>query len=375
MRPLRREGAASRDAGAVPPAAPGTALEALLQGVRVVVVVPAYKAEATIGTVLEEIPRWVARVVVVVDGSPDRTTAVVQEIAQRDRRIVTIVREVNGGVGAAVRDGYAHALLLGAEVVVKMDSDGQMDPAYLPNLVLPIALGQADYTKGNRFRRPDALAEMPAVRLIGNAVLSLLTKLSSGYWQLLDPTNGYTAISREALTTLDLRKLDARYFFESSMLIELGLARAVVADVAMPSRYRGEASHLSLGHSAFSFAYKHVRHVLRRLVYRYLLTDFSAVSLLLALSLPLVGIGVGFGLWSWMDSALRGVPATAGTVMLAAFPAAGGAYCLVQAMVYDIMSTPQRPLTLPRLGLLRPAELLGAAPRAEHHDTAGAPVS
>jgi len=323
--------------------------DALLEELHIAVIIPAYEAEATIRDVLESVPGYVRTIVVVSDDSRDATASVVEDVARGDARVVLEVHHINRGVGAAMRTGYRRALAAGADILVKMDSDGQMDPAYLPHLILPIALGQADYTKGNRFLRPQALRRMPRARLLGNAVLSFVTKLSSGYWHLLDPTNGYTAISREALMALDLEVVDDRFFFESSMLIELGMVRAVVVDVPIPSRYGSEQSHLSLTASVLSFALKHVRFGLRRLVYRYLLLDFSAVSLLLAVSLPLTAFGVTFGLRNWIRSSLHGTPATAGTVMLAAFTSAGGLFGIVQAMIYDIMSTPTRPLTLPRV--------------------------
>lgn len=324
-----------------------------LAGIRVAVVIPAYQAELTIRPVVEAIPAWIEAIVIVADGCRDATRAVVEDIQHQQRRVILVVHETNQGVGAAMRTGYGRALEEGADILVKMDSDGQMDPAYLPHLVLPLAAGVADYAKGNRFLHPDALRRMPLGRLFGNAVLSFASKLSSGYWNVLDPTNGYTGISREALAAIDLAHLDDGYFFESSMLNELALVRAVVTDVAMPARYGNEQSHLSVAWSVPAFARRHLRQFARRIVHRYLLTDFSPVSLLVAVSIPLLLFGLTVGAWSWMRSILHGVPATAGTVMLAALPVAAGAYGLVQAMVYDILAVPQRPLTPPRLRVHR----------------------
>jgi hypothetical protein len=181
-----------------------------------------------------------------------------------------------------------------------------------------------------------------------------MTKLSTGYWNLLDPTNGYTAISREALAAIDLERVDDGYFFESSMLVELSLARAVCVDVAIPARYGGQESHLSVTRSVGEFTAKHLRAFGRRLWLRYVVLDFSAVSLLLAVGLPLALFGVAFGLRNWMHSSMYDVPATAGTVMVAAFTTAAGLFSLVQAMVYDIQSVPTVPITPPRLGLVVP---------------------
>jgi dolichol-phosphate mannosyltransferase len=327
----------------------GDALEDALARVHVAVVVPAYEAAATLADVLASIPAFVRTIVVVDDGSTDDTRAVAQDAAARDPRVRVERHPGNRGVGAAMCTGYVRALRDGAEIVAKMDADGQMDPAYLARLVLPIALGDADYAKGNRFLRPDAIARMPLVRLVGNAGLSFIAKLSSGYWQVMDPTNGYTAIGREALSLLDTARLDDGFFFESSMLVELALVRAVVVDVPMPARYGAEASHLSVVRSLAGFGPKHVRALARRVLHRYVLADFSAVSLFLTVGTPLLAFGVVFGGWKWFRSIVDGVPATAGTVMLAAATTGAGLYCLVQALLHDAMAGPQRPLTPPRM--------------------------
>jgi glycosyltransferase involved in cell wall biosynthesis len=321
----------------------------MFEDIHVAVVIPAYEAEQTARHVVETLPAWVRTVIVVDDGSRDATAAAVRQLAAGDPRVVLVAHGDNRGVGAAVRTGYRRALDAGAEIVVKMDSDGQMDPAYLPQVVFPVAVGLADYAKGSRFLRRDVLRTMPVDRLIGNAILSLVSKLSSGYWNVLDPTNGYTAISREALLALDLDAVDDRYFFESSMLIELGMVRAVVVDVPMPARYGDEQSHLSPARVAATFARRHAHHITRRFIHRHLLADFSPVSVMLAVALPALLFGSLFGAWAWLRSVRHGIPATAGTVMLAAFTTAFGLFGLVQAMIYDLLSVPQRPLTLPRM--------------------------
>ena len=142
--------------------------------------------------------------------------------------------------------GYAEAHRLGAEIVVKMDGDGQMDPAQLPALIAPIVRGEADYAKGNRYLHARQLRSMPLLRRLGNLGLSFLTKLASGYWNIFDPTNGYTAIHAALIPLLNKEDIGRRYFFESSMLLELSLLRAVVRDVYIPARYGDETSHLSI---------------------------------------------------------------------------------------------------------------------------------
>lgn len=329
-------------------------LEEALTGIPIAVVVPAYQADRWVGDTLATIPAYVRRIFVVVDGATDGTGPAVNEAAASDPRIVRIDHADNRGVGAAMRSGYRRALEEGAGIIAKMDADGQMDPSALSALLVPIALGRADYTKGNRFVHSREIRAMPPVRLIGNAALSLISKLSTGYWNLLDPTNGFTAISREALSAIDLEQLDDGFFFESSMLTELSLVRAVSVDVAIPARYGGESSHLSVTRSLFEFAAKHARAFLRRLWLRYVVLDFSAVSLLLAIGLPLALFGVVFGIRAWIHSSMQDIPATAGTVMVAAFTTAAGLFGVIQAMIYDILSVPTVPLTPPRIGIVAP---------------------
>ena len=243
--------------------------------------------------------------------------------------------------------GYRQAIRDGIDVCVKMDADDQMDPSYLVDIVEPLVAGRADYTKGNRFHDPEALRRMPFVRKVGNAGLSFLIKASSGQWHIFDPTNGYTAIHRVALTSFDLGRLHPRYFFESSMLIMMRRIGAVVEDVPMPARYGDEPSHLSVGRTLLEFPWLLVRHGLRRVGWQYFLADFNAVSLFLVTGVPLVAYGVLFGLYHWIDSYLRNVLTPTGTVMLAVLPLILGFQLLLQALVLDVQSAPRRPLQMP----------------------------
>lgn len=204
---------------------------------RIGVVIPCYNVARHIAAVLGEIGPECERVYAVDDGSTDETVAEVLRVANADARIVLLRREANGGVGAAVKTGYRQALADGLTVVVKLDGDGQMAPSDIAKMVAPIADGRADYTKGNRFFSPELLRGMPAVRLIGNALLSFITKLSSGYWNIFDPTNGFTAISAAVLARLPEEKIADRFFFESDMLFRLYLLYARVVDVPLPARY------------------------------------------------------------------------------------------------------------------------------------------
>jgi glycosyltransferase involved in cell wall biosynthesis len=318
---------------------------------KVAVIIPAYRAAETIQEVIGGIPRWIDAIYVVNDASTDDTA--VRASAARDPRARLISHEVNQGVGAAMVTGYRAALDDGMEICVKMDADGQMDPAYLPQLVEPLAAGHADYAKGNRFHDAAALRRMPLIRRLGNAALSFLIKAASGQWRVFDPTNGYTAIHRAALTALELGKLHPRYFFESSMLIRLREIDAVVQDVPMPARYCEERSHLSVSRTLVEFPWLLLRHGLKRVLWQYFVVDFNAVSLFLICGAPLITFGVLFGLYHWIDSYLRQVLASTGTVMLAVLPLILGFQLLLQALVLDVQTKPEQPL---QARLRRPAE-------------------
>jgi glycosyltransferase involved in cell wall biosynthesis len=311
------------------------------------VVVPAYRAEATIGEVLRGIPASVERIFVVDDASPDQTARAAE--AAGDPRVRVLRHEENRGVGGAMKTGYLAALEAGCDVVVKMDSDGQMDPALLPELLRPLASGEAGYAKGNRLSSLQASRAMPRRRLLGNLFLSFATKAVSGYWSLLDPTNGFTAIRADVLRRLDLNNVEERYFFETSMLVELHLLRVPVRDVLMPARYQGEKSSMRLLPISLEFAARLTGALLRRLWLEYVVLDFRPASAFAVAGLLLVGFGGGFGSYHWYLSIFQLRAASAGTVMVAALPFLLGVQLLLQAVVLDIGEVRNFP-PLPPLG-------------------------
>jgi len=319
----------------------------VLDRARVAVVIPAYRAEETIAAVVAGLPEEIAHIFVVDDASPDRTAEVVEGL--RDPRVQLIRRERNGGVGAAVKSGYEAALAAGCDVVVKVDADGQMDARFLPDLVLPLLTGEAGYAKGNRLWSYNASRAMPRRRLLGNLFLSLATKAASGYWNILDPTNGFTAARADVLRRLDWRHIEDRYFFETSALVEMHLIRVPVRDVLMPARYAGESSSLRLLPTAVEFSGRLTKALLRRLVLEYVLLDFRPGSIFAILGLALTAFGTGFGGYHWYLGHTTGISTPAGTVMVAAAPFIIGLQLLLQALLLDITETrnfaPLPPLT------------------------------
>lgn len=309
----------------------------------IAVVIPCYRVRAHVLQVIASIGPEVGWIFAVDDACPEASGDWI-EANCLDPRVKVVRHARNQGVGGATLSGYRLAMGCPADVVVKLDGDGQMDPALIAQLSSPLLAGQADYAKGNRFHRIAFLRGMPWVRLGGNAALSFLTKLSSGYWQISDPTNGFTAIRREVLGELELERIASRYFFESDLLYHLNQVRAVVADVPMRARYEDESSSLSPLRMLLPFLGGHVRNSLRRIGYSYILRGFSLATVELLLGTLLLAGGTAFGLWRWWISAEAGVPATAGTVMLAALPVIVGAQMLLSWLNFDVASEPRQPV-------------------------------
>jgi glycosyltransferase involved in cell wall biosynthesis len=312
----------------------------------IAVVIPAYRTADRITRVLQTIPEFVSTIVVVDDASPDDLHRLVSECAQVDPRIHLVHHPINKGVGGAMLTGYKTALALKAGLLVKMDSDGQMDPAYIQPMLAPILSGKADYTKGNRFLHNNALAKMPVIRLMGNLALSFLTKAASGYWNIFDPTNGFTAMHASLFQMLDIDQIAQDYFFETSMLIELSIRRAVVRDVYIPAVYVGASSSLSELKSLYTFPVRLMRGCLRRILIQYFIRDFNTLSLLLVSGLVMCLFGMVWGGFHWWRSIAIGIPATTGTVMLAVLPLILGVQFLLQALMLDIQNVPTQPLNV-----------------------------
>lgn len=309
----------------------------------IAVVIPTYKARNHILGVIDEIGPEVARIYVVDDCCPDDSGNYVTANCQ-DERVSVIKHTENQGVGGAVMTAYKAAIKDGMSILVKIDSDGQMDPALIMDFVAPIANGEADYTKGNRFFDLEKVRSMPTVRLFGNAVLSLMCKLSSGYWNLFDPTNGYTAIHADVARHLPFDKISRRYFFETDILFRLNTLRAVVVDVPMDAKYGDEVSNLKISKIIGGFFAKHVRNFLKRIFYNYYLRDMSLASLELPVGLVLLSFGSIYGGYHWIHSAQVELSTPAGTVMLSALPILAGIQFLLGFIGYDVSAVPVRPI-------------------------------
>lgn len=310
---------------------------------KIAAVLPCYRVKDQILSVLAQFGPEVHHIIVVDDQCPERSGAFVEEMCQ-DPRVVVVRHAENQGVGGATLTGMRHAAGLGCKIAVKVDGDGQMDPHLLPLFVRPILEGRADYVKGNRFYRIDGLAQMPKIRLFGNAGLSLLTKASSGYWDLFDPTNGYTALHLSLLKALPTEKIAKRYFFESDILFRLYTIRARVMDVPMTAKYGDEESNLNVGRVFLPFLAGNVRNYLKRLFYAYFLRDFSVGTIYIVFGLILALFGTLYGGYQWWWHAAQEIPTPAGTVMVAALPLILGFQLLLSFLAYDVGNVPKEPI-------------------------------
>lgn len=307
---------------------------------RIAVVVPCYRVKRQILSVLDAIGPEVSQIFVIDDCCPEESGKFVAE-RTRDARVTVIRNRENRGVGGATITGYRAALEAGADIIVKVDGDGQMDPRLIPAFVDPIVRGDADYTKGNRFFSLEFLDSMPRLRLLGNSLVSFISKVASGYWNVMDPANGFTAIHARVLEMIPLTKVEERYFFESDMLFRLNILRAVVADIPMPAHYADERSNLRIGKVLVVFPQKYVMRLIKRIFYNYFLRDFNLCSVELLTGLLLFLGGLGFGAQHWYHSAGSSVPTPAGTVMLAVLPVMLGFQLLLSAVSYDVMNVPR----------------------------------
>lgn len=307
----------------------------------IAVVIPCYRVTAHVLQVIAAIGPEVHRIYVIDDACPDGSGNLVESACQ-DTRVRVLRHAANKGVGGAVITGYRAALDEGMDIIVKIDGDGQMHPRLLPYFIAPIARGHADYAKGNRFYNLTHLSRMPGIRLVGNAALSFMAKLSTGYWGLFDPTNGYTAIHAKVARCLDLELVSERYFFETDMLFRLNTVRAVVVDIPMDAHYGNESSNLQIGRVFGEFFFKHVRNFVKRIFYNYFLRDMTVASLELVFGFLLLAFGSIFGIYHWMAGLTLHTATPTGTVMLAALPTLVGLQLMLAFIGYDIASQPHR---------------------------------
>lgn len=311
---------------------------------KVAVVIPCYRVRDKIVDVVNSVLSVVDFVIAVDDCCPEKSGEFLRSV-HTESKITIVFHKQNQGVGGAMITGFKTALDLGADIVVKMDGDGQMEARHLPRLIAPLVARKADFAKGNRFYDLRALRQMPLVRRLGNFGLTLLSKAASGFWHLSDPTNGYFALRANALRLLNFHLLAPRYFFEISLLIQLNVIRAIALDVPIPAKYADENSSLSPVRALVTFPSKLAGGLFHRIWWRYFIYDINIVTVFLITGVLLFFGGGAFGVWRWSHNWLYGHEQSAGTVAVAMLPMILGFQMLLQAVVLDMMDKPDAPIS------------------------------
>lgn len=308
---------------------------------KVLAVIPSFRTSSSIINVVNRSLEQVHHVLVVDDDCPENSGKLVSKEFSKDKRVTVITHEENLGVGGAMKTGFAWALENDFEIIVKIDGDGQMDPALVPELIKPLIDSTADFSKGNRFESPRMVRQMPFVRLLGNGFLSLFSKISTGYWSVNDPTNGFIAIKKEALAKLEPELLANSYFFESDLLFRLAIVRARISEMPMAAVYGDEKSSLKIMKVLWTFPFLHFRNLIKRIVYNYYVRDWSIGSIELPIGLVLMIWGVWFGLSSYSAAQVQGEAVTAGQAVATAIGIILGFQLLLSFISQDVQSEPR----------------------------------
>ena len=308
----------------------------------ITIIIPCYNVSRHIEEVVHNLPGEVNWIIAVNDCSKDDTAKVLQKLQLENKKVIIVTHEANQGVGGAMITGFKKSLELDSDITIKMDGDNQMDSSGIPELIKPLIENMADYTKGNRFRDFKALKKMPVIRRIGNLGLSFFIKAASGYWNIFDPNNGFVAISKEMLKSISFRRIHKRYFFESSMLIELYYTNAVIQEIPMKAKYGDEVSHLSLTRTLFGFPPKLLKAFVRRIILKYFLYDFNIASVYILFGLPFFLLGAVYGIANFIKYASTHTAAPTGTVVIPTLLIILGFQLLLSAISYDITNYPRK---------------------------------
>ena len=313
-----------------------------LHNFKIAVSIPYYNASRHICDVVSKLPDYIDTVIVVDDKSPQvMDTNAISAAMNPKTKVVFLQNDINLGVGGATKKGFQYAVDNNFDIVVKIDSDDQMDAQYLPQLLKPLVKNHAEMAKGNRFRDLNALKSMPLTRRLGNLMLSFLTKIATGYWNNFDPNNGYIAIKTNTLREVDFSKLSNRYFFETSLIAQLYFVKARIKDIAMPAIYADEKSSMHVWRMPVIFSTSLVKVLIKRILKEYFLYDFYIASLYILTGLPLFLFGVVYGIYNWLYYSSHHILAPTGTIMLVTLSIILGFQLLLQAIQYDIINSPK----------------------------------
>lgn len=306
------------------------------RAIKTAAVIPAYKTKDLVASVVRESSRIFDHVFVVDDACPQQTGRHAEQQSRRLRNVTVIYNKTNMGVGGATKVGMREAILRNFEVIVKVDSDGQMDLGQIDRLLLPINQDKADFSKGNRLTSVEDLVQMPRLRVVGNSLLTLMSRASTGLWQISDPTNGYIAVKSSLLRRINLDKVSNDYRFESDLLFRVAIAEGRVQDVPMAAIYGREISSLKPFRVGKQLLGMHFKNFVKRIAYQYFVFEINVGTLYLLSSSILTSFGLVFGLSNWILLSQLGEFASPGTAIIAATSLILGVQLGLQFLSFDI---------------------------------------
>lgn len=308
----------------------------------ITIIIPCYRVKTKILKVLSKIPSWISKIICVDDFCPEESGKFI-ESNNNDKRVMILFNEKNLGVGGATMVGFNKALELGADIVVKVDGDNQMDLKYLPDFINPILSNEADFTKGNRFTKFTDYQSMPVFRKVGNIFFSFINRFASGYWNIFDTTNGYLCMNAKLIELLPLKKISKNFFFESDLLNWLYIVRAKVKDVPIKAVYANEKSNINILSVIFNFPILYIRNFFRRFLYEYCLRnpDTKFISFIFG-SISLI-FGISFSLIVWKTN-FDDIPSSSGTVAISLISILVGINLLSSFFASDLNNHPKKNL-------------------------------
>ena len=303
--------------------------------IKIVAIMPCYKNSEIAPSVARDVIRFVDKLICVDDYCPESTGENIRN-SLKSEKIDFIFHESNKGIGGAMKSGFIYALKFSPEIVIKIDSDGQMDPILIPKLIEPLLEGTSELTKGNRFTNPKSIRKMPIIRIIGNIGLGFITKLSTGYWELFDPTNGYLAIRRNILEKINIDKIDDKFFFETDLLFRFGLADAMIVEMPTKVIYNNEISNLVPLKQVTYFIKKLFVCFIKRIFYQYFLFEINIGSFELFLTIIISSCAIGWNIYSVVSGILLNKLSSPGTTAIGVILTISALQFMLAFINYDV---------------------------------------
>lgn len=303
---------------------------------RVAAILPCYNEEKLIAKTITTLPDFVDDIIAVDDKSTDDTWKIISDLSKRDKRVAPIHLDANEGIGGAYVHGFDYALEHKADLIFTMAGDAQCNQNYMSNMIDTLIDQNLDYVKANRFVHLEELKQMPTFRRVGNTVITILTKFSSGYYSIFDSQNGYGVFKRATLERLPFEHIGRRYDYENTLLIALAIMGAKVKDEPVPAIYGDEVSTIPVFKTTMRALKVVWKGFWRRMYYKYVVVNFHPIALFLFSGLLTLGFGVGFGIFLAIDRIVTHTPPSTGSVMIAVLPIILGFQLLLSAITMDM---------------------------------------